>query len=222
MNEEQIKKSISSNMMAIMKNDSLTESDISNATGISQAAINRIKNGNVCASIYQIFLIAKALRVDINELIGNKSEGNQNKDYVPVFDANKSLDDQPEIKGLTEDPVPGQCEERIGLVVDKSFTSNLLSQGSVVIIQKQYDLKNGDTVLFKKNNGYRIGIFRDNSIASMDNLFSKIPINQISLVGQVVKIQKEYVKSKSMLQKLMEAKGEQRFYKAFQKIMLAN
>lgn len=220
MNEEQIKKTISLNMISIMRKDSLTESGISEATGISQAAINRIKNGNVCASIYQIYLIAEALKVEIDDLIGKKDDntGDGEKKYLPVFSSADAMNDKSEIKGFAENQDLNQNTDMFGLRVDKSFASNLLTQGSVVIIQKQFSLKPGDTVLFISDSAYQIGIFRDNCITSMDNLFSKTPLDQINLIGQVVKIQKEYVKSKSLVEKLVEAAGEKELIRIFKTI----
>ncbi|HAU0985608.1 TPA: helix-turn-helix transcriptional regulator, partial [Legionella pneumophila] len=83
--EEQLKHRFSLNMRQLMATRAVSENELSKTTEISQSAINRIKNGQVCPSLYQAIAIAEALGNKLEDFINISAEDIKESNYIAVI-----------------------------------------------------------------------------------------------------------------------------------------
>ena len=199
MGESEIKEIFSRTLIALMKKNSMTEKKICEVTGISQAAINRIKNGHVCPNIHQAYLISKIFGLTIDDLTNDKRKKRSN--YLPVLDLKNS--NTKNIFGCIEiNESEYSSEDTFAIYIDKEFKSTLLPEGSIVVIERCKNFNNGDTVLFKSDNLYKAGVIRNNSIFMIDDLKINYSFENTIIIGKVLKIQREFVKSKDVISQM--------------------
>jgi len=67
--DDDLKATFSKNVRNMMVQKGLSERDLCLTTGISQAAMNRIKKGAVCPNLFHANLISTALEVRIDDLL---------------------------------------------------------------------------------------------------------------------------------------------------------
>jgi transcriptional regulator with XRE-family HTH domain len=208
LSEEQLKHRFSSNIRHLMANKSISESELSKITSISQSAINRIKNGQVCPSLYQSYLIADALGVKIEDFILEDKDKNIDiiNNYIPILNVNNFIENkQIDILGFVEKNMEWK-KNTIGFKVDKTFNCNLLNNNSIVmsLIDDTLHYIDGDTILFMFKNKYMIGTIHHGFIKPIDNLLMTIDIKKSSILGKVISIETKYIKEKNTVSSILE------------------
>ncbi|WP_131795919.1 helix-turn-helix transcriptional regulator [Fluoribacter gormanii] len=206
--EEQIKRRFSSNMRRLMANKAISENELSKITEISQSAINRIKNGQVCPSLYQATIIANALESRIEDLVVDIPDEDLlvDSNYIPVIYANNLLiNEQTKILGFVENNMSWKTNT-LGFKVDKTFDCKILNNDSIVMSSIDDDLsyQDGDTILFLFNKKYMIGTIHQGSIKPIDNLLMKIDLKKSSIIGRVISIETKYIKDKHTVLSILE------------------
>ena len=176
--EEQLKYRFSFNMRRLMSSKSISENELSKITEISQSAINRIKNGQVCPSLYQSSLIADALGSKIEDFIVVVPDKNIEVDsnYIPVLNANNLLEnEQTNILGFIENNMDWK-KNTIGLKVDRTFDCKILNNDSIVMssIDESPSYNDGDTILFLFKKKYMIGTIHQGFVKPIDNSLMQI------------------------------------------------
>ncbi|HAU9810766.1 TPA: helix-turn-helix transcriptional regulator [Legionella pneumophila] len=206
--EEQLKHRFSSNMRRLMAGKAISENELSKITEISQSAINRIKNGQVCPSLYQATIIANALENKIEDFVVDILDENLEVDsnYIPVISTNNLLgNEQTKILGFVENNMNWRTNT-LGFKVDKTFDCKILNNDSIVVssIDDKLSYIDGDTILFLFNKKYMIGTIHQGSIKPIDNLVMKIDLKNSSIVGRVISIETKYIKDKHTVLSILE------------------
>lgn len=206
--EEQLKHRFSLNMRRLMAGKAISENELSKITEISQSAINRIKNGQVCPSLYQATIIANALENKIEDFVVDILDENLEVDsnYIPVISTNNLLgNEQTKILGFVENNMNWKTNT-LGFKVDKTFDCKILNNDSIVIssIDENLSYIDGDTILFLFNKKYMIGTIHQGSIKPIDNLVMKIDLKDSSIVGRVISIETKYIKDKHTVLSILE------------------
>lgn len=206
--EEQLKHRFSLNMRRLMAGKAISENELSKITEISQSAINRIKNGQVCPSLYQATIIANALENKIEDFVVDILDENLEVDsnYIPVISTNNLLgNEQTKILGFIENNMNWKTST-LGFKVDKTFDCKILNNDSIVIssIDDNLSYIDGDTILFLFNKKYMIGTIHQGSIKPIDNLVMKIDLKNSSIVGRVISIETKYIKDKHTVLSILE------------------
>lgn len=205
--EEQLKHRFSLNMRRLMTAKTISENELSKITEISQSAINRIKNGQVCPSLYQASLVANALGCKIEDFIvedPNNVEGDYN--YIPVLNSNNLIEnEQTNILGFVENNMDLK-KNTIGFKVDKTFDCKILNNDSIVIssIDDDPSYNDGDTILFLFKKKYMIGTIQQGFIKPIDNLSIQIELKKSSILGKVLSIETKYIKDKNTVLSILE------------------
>lgn len=203
--EEQLKQRFSSNMRQLMAIRVVSENELSTITKISQSAINRIKNGQVCPSLYQALAIAEALGNTIESFIDISEEDSKKCNYIAVISmSNLAKTEQTKILGFIENDNDWN-KNTIGFKVDRNFDCKILSNESIVIASIDGSTyQDGDTVLFLSNKKYMIGTMHQGFIKPIDNLLLKIDVRNASIVGKVASIETKYIKDKNTVVSILE------------------
>ncbi|HHX3463950.1 TPA: helix-turn-helix domain-containing protein [Legionella pneumophila] len=204
--EEQLKHRFSSNMRQLMATRAVSENELSKTTEISQSAINRIKNGQVCPSLYQAIAIAEALGNKLEDFIDISAENIKESNYIAVIStSNLTEPDQTKVLGFIENDNDWK-KNTVGFKVDRNFDCKILNNESIVIasIDSLSTYQDGDTVLFLFNKKYMIGTMHQGFIKPIDNLLLKIDIKNASMVGKVMNIETKYIKDKNTVVSILE------------------
>lgn len=203
--EEQLKQRFSSTMRQLMATLVISENELSATTEISQSAINRIKNGQVCPSLYQAIVIAEALGNKIENFIAISEGDSKESNYIAVIStSNLAEAEQTKILGFIENDNDWK-KNTIGFKVDKIFDCKILNHESIVIASIDGSTyQDGDTVLFLFNKKYMIGTIHQGFIKPIDNLLLKIDIKNASMVGKVTSIETKYIKDKNTVVSILE------------------
>lgn len=204
--EEQLKHRFSSNMRQLMATRAVSENELSKTTEISQSAINRIKNGQVCPSLYQAIAIAEALGNKLEDFIDISAEDIKESNYIAVIStSNLTEPDQTKVLGFIENDNDWK-KNTVGFKVDKNFDCKILNNESIVIasIDSLSTYQDGDTVLFLFNKKYMIGTMHQGFIKPIDNLLLKIDVKNASMVGKVMNIETKYIKDKNTVVSILE------------------
>ncbi|MFO9089041.1 helix-turn-helix transcriptional regulator [Legionella pneumophila serogroup 1] len=204
--EEQLKHRFSLNMRQLMATRAVSENELSKTTEISQSAINRIKNGQVCPSLYQAIAIAEALGNKLEDFINISAEDIKESNYIAVIStSNLTEPDQTKVLGFIENDNDWK-KNTVGFKVDRNFDCKILNNESIVIasIDSLSTYQDGDTVLFLFNKKYMIGTMHQGFIKPIDNLLLKIDVKNASMVGQVMNIETKYIKDKNTVVSILE------------------
>jgi transcriptional regulator with XRE-family HTH domain len=67
-------KTLGNNMKAIRIKNNLSQENIANMLGVSQACINKYENGKICISLSNLYKFAKEFNCTINELCGKMNK----------------------------------------------------------------------------------------------------------------------------------------------------
>ncbi|KTC76522.1 helix-turn-helix domain-containing protein [Legionella brunensis] len=204
--EEQLKHRFSSNMRQLMATRAVSENELSKTTEISQSAINRIKNGQVCPSLYQAIAIAEALGNKLEDFIDISAEDINESNYIAVIStSNLTEPDQTKVLGFIENDNDWK-KNTVGFKVDRNFDCKILNNESIVIasIDSLSTYQDGDTVLFLFNKKYMIGTMHQGFIKPIDNLLLKIDVKNASMVGKVMNIETKYIKDKNTVVSILE------------------
>ncbi|MFO2971150.1 helix-turn-helix transcriptional regulator [Legionella pneumophila serogroup 10] len=204
--EEQLKHRFSSNMRQLMATRAVSENELSKTTEISQSAINRIKNGQVCPSLYQAIAIAEALGNKLEDFIDISAENIKESNYIAVIStSNLTEPDQTKVLGFIENDNDWK-KNTVGFKVDRNFDCKILNNESIVIssIDSLSTYQDGDTVLFLFNKKYMIGTMHQGFIKPIDNLLLKIDVKNASMVGKVMNIETKYIKDKNTVVSILE------------------
>ncbi len=204
--EEQLKHRFSSNMRQSMATRAVSENELSKTTEISQSAINRIKNGQVCPSLYQAIAIAEALGNKLEDFIDISVEDIKESNYIAVIStSNLTEPDQTKVLGFIENDNDWK-KNTVGFKVDRNFDCKILNNESIVIasIDSLSTYQDGDTVLFLFNKKYMIGTMHQGFIKPIDNLLLKIDVKNASMVGKVMNIETKYIKDKNTVVSILE------------------
>ena len=203
--EEQLKQRFSSTMRQLMATRVISENELSAATEISQSAINRIKNGQVCPSLYQAMVIAEALGNKVENFIDISEGDSKECNYIAVIStSNLAEAEQTKILGFIENDNDWK-KNTIGFKVDRNFDCKILSNESIVIASLDGSTyQDGDTVLFLFNKKYMVGTIHQGFIKPIDNLLLKIDVKTASMVGKVTSIETKYIKDKNIVVSILE------------------
>ncbi|HAT1712467.1 TPA: helix-turn-helix domain-containing protein [Legionella pneumophila] len=204
--EEQLKHRFSLNMRQLMATRAVSENELSKTTEISQSAINRIKNGQVCPSLYQAIAIAEALGNKLEDFIDISAEDIKESNYIAVIStSNLTEPDQTKVLGFIENDNDWK-KNTVGFKVDRNFDCKILNNESIVIasIDSLSTYQDGDTVLFLFNKKYMIGTMHQGFIKPIDNLLLKIDLKNASMVGKVMNIETKYIKDKNTVVSILE------------------
>ena len=204
--EEQLKHRFSSNMRQLMATRAVSENELSKTTEFSQSAINRIKNGQVCPSLYQAIAIAEALGNKLEDFIDISAEDINESNYIAVIStSNLTEPDQTKVLGFIENDNDWK-KNTVGFKVDRNFDCKILNNESIVIasIDSLSTYQDGDTVLFLFNKKYMIGTMHQGFIKPIDNLLLKIDVKNASMVGKVMNIETKYIKDKNTVVSILE------------------
>jgi DNA-binding XRE family transcriptional regulator len=204
--EELLKQRFSLNMRQLMATRSTSENELSKTTEISQSAINRIKNGQVCPSLHQAIVIAEALGNKIEDFIDVSAEDIKELNYIAVISANDLIETkQTNILGFIENNNDWK-KNTIGFKVDKNFDCKILNNDSIVIalIDESSKYQDGDTVLFLFNKKYRVGTVHQGFVKPIDNLLLRIDMENALIVGKVTNIETRYIKDKNTVVSILE------------------
>ena len=204
--EEQLKHRFSSNMRQLMATRAVSENELSKTTEISQSAINRIKNGQVCPSLYQAIAIAEALGNKLEDFIDISAENIKESNYIAVIStSNLTEPDQTKVLGFIENDHDWK-KNTVGFKVDRNFDCKILNNESIVIasIDSLSTYQDGDTVLFLFNKKYMIGTMHQGFIKPIDNLLLKLDVKNASMVGKVINIETKYIKDKNTVVSILE------------------
>ncbi|HGO6706869.1 TPA: helix-turn-helix domain-containing protein [Legionella pneumophila] len=204
--EEQLKHRFSSNMRQLMATRAVSENELSKTTEISQSAINRIKNGQVCPSLYQAIAIAEALGNKLEDFIDISAEDINESNYIAVIStSNLTEPNQTKVLGFIENDNDWK-KNTVGFKVDRNFDCKILNNESIVIasIDSLSTYQDGDTVLFLFNKKYMIGTMHQGFIKPIDNLLLKIDVKNASMVGKVMNIETKYIKDKNTVVSILE------------------
>lgn len=69
MNKEQLKKKVGQRIVELRTQKGWSQSDLARASNKDRQAIEKLENGKVNPTIYSLLEIAKALEVDLKELV---------------------------------------------------------------------------------------------------------------------------------------------------------
>ena len=75
-----INEAIAANVRAHRARKQLTQKELAKKCGLSQSRISRIEEGNYLIYAYELFDLAEALELSINQLIGNLASKNPTTD----------------------------------------------------------------------------------------------------------------------------------------------
>lgn len=204
--EKQFKKNISTNLKTMMSLNQVSESKLSSVTSISQSAINRIKNGAVCPSLFQAIVIADALSVPLEDIYRAPCDQSYNADYIAIISARSFLiEDKPQILGLIKNKNEWQ-DEMLGIKVDDSFDCKILNNESIIIFSRERKLyKNGDNLLVFKDGKYVVGSMQNNVIKPIDDLSITISPDQTCILGTITAIETTYIDDKQKIKEVIKS-----------------
>jgi len=202
LSEDYLKRTFSSNMRHRMAQKSVSENELRKITDISQSAINRIKNGQVCPSLYQAMIIAEALECSVKDLTSDSFNDSLVKEhnYVPVIHTNSLLEsDEAKVLGFVESDNDRESNI-VGFKVDQTFNCKILNNDSIVMssIDDEH-INDGDTILFCLHRKYMIGTMQNRFLKPIDNLSMTVDVNKVNIIGKVVSIETKYIKDKTAI-----------------------
>ena len=184
----------------------MSELDVKKTTGISRAAVNRIRNGLVCPSLYQAVIIANALDCSVNDLVTESFEDNliKENDYTAVIFIKDLLNSEQKVLGFIENHNKWKVNA-VGFKVDQTFNCKILNTDNVVVCSIENELiDDGDTVLFCFNKKHMIGTIQNKFIKSLDNLSMIIDVNEVNIIGKVISIEAKYIKDKETVNTMLK------------------
>jgi DNA-binding Xre family transcriptional regulator len=205
--EELLKRIISTNLKSLMGEKCVSEISIGDETGISQSAVNRIKNGLVCPTLFQTIKIADFFKITIEQLMTIPNQDAFTEKYIPVIDSNDFIKKgETNIQGFY--PASEPVANSVGFKFGSSFSCSVLNKETIVLVRKlAKHIPNGSTLLFIDKEKYKIGNYQNGYVKPIDDLLNSIEINKIRIVGAVVKIETTYIKEKSLINKIKESIG---------------
>lgn len=211
-NETELKNLFSENLKKLMEMKSISEILLSEKTGISQSAINRLKNGAVSPSFYQAMKLAEFFNLDVNELLKKEKKIVTNEKFIPVISAHDFLNEKKTVQGFIA--ADEAIIDTVGFKTDQSFSCNFLKKDTIVIVKKienKNKVNDTTTVLFVDGNTYKIGTVSDKKVRPIDDLMKLYDINKIQLIGTVIRMDTNYIREKSLVEKIMGNIGKIRW-----------
>lgn len=219
--ETELKQSFSANLKQLLAQAGVGEIVLSEGAGISQSAVNRIKNGTVCPSLYQAFRIARFFNVSLISLINTQTEATAERDYyVPVLNARDFIDHgQKNIIGF----FAHDAEDMVGFKYDSSFACKALSKDSVIIIQKlpkKQNITEGNMLLYVDDeHHYHIGNVTKGVIKPLDDISTLFAIEQVVVIGKVAMIENRYIKDSKLVKQISQKIGEDKLTKVVDTVL---
>lgn len=207
--EEGLKKAFSNALKSLMSEGGVSESTLSQETGISQSAVNRIKNGVVSPTLFQAIKIADFFKLSIDKLLvkANPDDENDDNKYIPIINSDDILaKGNKNIQGFFQSN--DEMRNSIGLKYGKSFSCGLLNKDTVFIVRKiNKFIPHGTTLLFLDNKKFKIGNYSNGKVKPIDNLLTSFDINKINIIGTIIKMETNYIKEKSTIEKIIDSIG---------------
>jgi transcriptional regulator with XRE-family HTH domain len=212
--DKKLKTIISEKLRNLMEKRGESEISISHGTGISQSAVNRIKNGLVCPSLFQTIKITDYFNITLQEFINENKIANKENDekYIPVINSSDLIKNgEKNIEGFAILDNTTYVNV-IGFKFDNSFSCKLLNKDAIIIARSITinSVTNGNTLLFIDKDNYKIGNYINGVIKPIDNFAQSFDIKQIRIIGMVVKIENKYIRNKSIIQKIIDKMGEKK------------
>jgi len=194
--DDDLKATFSKNVRNMMVQKGLSERDLCLTTGISQAAMNRIKKGAVCPNLFHANLISTALEVRIDDLLKNQSHGNEEPPHIPVFSLKSIAQGKKDATGCLRYNGDIEISNVFSIVVDDALSCSLFSRGSSLVLSKinNLSLDDGDILLVRNNNEYIIGSVKGNYIYKIDDQGSKFTMSPQNILGKIIKVESQYIK----------------------------
>ena len=165
---------LSDNLLGLMKKNKVTIAELSDATGIAEITINKLRNGqNDNPTIATLMQIANFFSISVNELLGNKVNSITilNEDGIEL--AQKFLID--ELNNNAE----------FALKITHNNYSEF-QKDTILLISTEVKVKNGDYIVVKSNNRFIIcraiiepDVILGESLSIKEN-FYKIEPNNLS------------------------------------------
>lgn len=219
--EEGLKKLFSAALKKFMSDGGISESTISQETGISQSAVNRIKNGAVSPTLFQAIKIADFFKLSVDKFL-LKANGNDNNDnkYIPIINSDDILNKGTKnIQGFF--PSNDEMQNSIGFKYGKSFSCGLVNKDTVVIVRKvsKY-IPNGTMLLFIENKKYKIGNYSNGKIKPIDNLLNSFNPENVKIVGSIIKIETNYIEEKTLVEKIIDSIGRKKLFQIIESRLL--
>ena len=200
---------LANNISTLLRMHGITENELAKALNIPYNTVRRLTTGSTTdPRISTLNIIANYFNVGLDELIETNNQTSPGLNWLPVFDASKSLTGKMDIKGFAEKNDKTHHEDAIGLTVDQSFSCKTLNIGSIVIITKKHTAKNGSAVLYKQNNMHKIAIWSNNKVAPLDDILTSSSIDQVTILGVLLKIETEFKTAESFIKKKIEVIGK--------------
>jgi|GEM_PF-4195673 len=165
---------LSDNLLDLMKKNKVTIGKLSEATGIAEITINKLRNRqNVNPTLSTLVQIANYFGITINELLGNY------KKLMTVFN-----EDGTELaQKLPIDELNDNVE--FAIKITHNNYSNF-QKNTILLVNSQVKVKNGDYIIVKSNDTFIVcraiiepdGIFGE-SLSRKENIY-KIELNSLS------------------------------------------
>ena len=184
-------------------NGLITSSDISTrmiseATGISVAAINNLRRGEGNPTVGTLVSIASFFNVSLSELLGFKDDHNLNQVIaISLYDLRKIHETNREelSRLLIEPPKNMNVYDLFAVTIDNNTLLPFYEKGTVFIACHNKPLIDGDLIIARLNNTHNIikrCFIRGNSYILQDlpieGTIEKTDINHITILGIVIQI----------------------------------
>ncbi|HLX54979.1 MAG TPA: helix-turn-helix transcriptional regulator [Aquella sp.] len=165
---------VSNNLLDLMKKKKVTISELSDATGIAEITINKLRNGhNVNPTLSTLMQLSNYFGITVNELLGNNSNT-----LAIISEDGTEISQNMQINELN-------CNADFAIKINHNNYSRF-PKDTILFIRNQTKLRNGDYIVVKSNSNYiicRVIIEPDailgESLSRKENIY-KIELNNLS------------------------------------------
>lgn len=164
---------LSDNILGLMKKNKITITELSNATGIAEITINKLRNGqNNNPTISTLMEIANFFKITVNELLGSNI-----KNLIILHEDGTELSQKL--------PIDELHDAEFAIKITHNNYSEF-QKNTILLISNKVNVKNGDYMIVKSSNGFVVcraiiepNVILGESLSRKENVY-KIELNNLS------------------------------------------
>jgi transcriptional regulator with XRE-family HTH domain len=191
---------IADKLSALLESKKITTKILSNATGISIAAINNLKRGEGNPTLGTLNAISNFFCIPLGDLLGlgNYSNMQSSSTIIDIYDlrnADQRNESNIASKMLIETPKNINKSDLFGIVINNNYLFPLYEKGSIFILTTSRETIDGDIVLVRVQNSVNAikRVFLQKDLCYLKNInidetLESYNKNDISIIGVVIQI----------------------------------
>ncbi len=189
---------IQQKLNGLMSASNISTRMISEATGVSIAAINNLRRGDGNPTVGTLFSIASFFNISLSELLGFKEDNNLNQIIaISLYDLRKihETNQEPLSKLLIEPPKNINTHDLFAVTIDNNAFLPFYEKGTIFIACYNKPLIDGDLIIARLNNTHNIirrCFIRGNTYLlqdlSIEGTIETADANNITIIGIIIQI----------------------------------